>query len=158
MNSNITYGKLADLFPRAGTVVIADDFFRDNRLLASWGGPVLWVHAAEEEKTLATVERLTAQLLELQADRTTFLLGVGGGITTDLVGFTAAIFKRGLPFGFMPTTLLAQVDASIGGKNGVNFDRYKNMLGTFRQPEFVYIDTDFLQTLPLRQLFFGRTV
>ena len=152
MNSNITYGKIADLFPRKGTVVIADEFFRDHPVLASWGCPVLWVHATEEEKTLATVERLTAQLLDLQADRTTFLLGVGGGITTDLVGFTAAIFKRGLPFGLVPTTLLAQVDASIGGKNGVNFDRYKNMLGTFRQPEFVYIDTDFLQTLPLRQL------
>ncbi|MCR5745541.1 MAG: 3-dehydroquinate synthase [Bacteroidales bacterium] len=152
MNSNITYGKIADLFPRKGTVVIADEFFRDHPVLASWGCPVLWVHASEEEKTLATVERLTTQLFDLQADRTTFLLGVGGGITTDLVGFTAAIFKRGLPFGFVPTTLLAQVDASIGGKNGVNFDRYKNMLGTFRQPEFVYIDTDFLQTLPLRQL------
>ena len=152
MNSNITYGKIADLFPRKGTVVIADEFFRDHPVLASWGCPVLWVHASEEEKTLATVERLTTQLFDLQADRTTFLLGMGGGITTDLVGFTAAIFKRGLPFGFVPTTLLAQVDASIGGKNGVNFDRYKNMLGTFRQPEFVYIDTDFLQTLPLRQL------
>ncbi|MBQ2149772.1 MAG: hypothetical protein II435_07475, partial [Bacteroidales bacterium] len=85
MNSNVTYGKLADLFPRAGTVVIADDFFRDNRLLASWGGPVLWIHAAEEEKTLATVERLSAQLLELQADRSTFLLGVGGGILTGML-------------------------------------------------------------------------
>ena len=152
MNSNVTYGKIADLFPRKGTVVIADEFFRDHPVLASWSCPVLWVHATEEEKTLTTVERLTAQLLDLQADRTTFLLGVGGGITTDLVGFTAAVFKRGLPFGLVPTTLLAQVDASIGGKNGVNFDRYKNMLGTFRQPEFVYIDTDFLQTLPPRQL------
>jgi 3-dehydroquinate synthase len=152
LNSNITYGKIADLFPRKGTVVIADEFFRDHPVLASWGCPVLWVHASEEEKTLATVERLTTQLFDLQADRTTFLLGVGGGITTDLVGFTAAIFKRGLPFGFVPTTLLAQVDAAIGGKNGVNFDRYKNMLGTFRQPEFIYVDTDFLQTLPPRQL------
>ena len=152
MSSNVTYGRIADLFPRKGTVVIADEFFRDHPVLANWDCPVLWIHATEEEKTLTTVERLTTQLLDLQADRTTFLLGVGGGITTDLVGFTAAIFKRGLPFGFVPTTLLAQVDASIGGKNGVNFDRYKNMLGTFRQPEFIYVDTDFLQTLPLRQL------
>ena len=152
MNSNVTYGKIADLFPRKGTVVIADEFFRDHPVLTSWGCPVLWIHASEEEKTLSTVERLTVQLLDLQADRTSFLLGVGGGITTDLVGFTAAIFKRGLSFGLVPTTLLAQVDASIGGKNGVNFDRYKNILGTFRQPEFVYIDTDFLQTLPPRQL------
>ena len=152
MKQTLTYGHINDLFLRQGTIVIADDYFRKNPVLAGWGCPILWIHAAEEEKTLATVERLTAQMLDLQTDRDTFLLGVGGGIITDLTGFTAAIYKRGLRFGFVPTTLLAQVDAAIGGKNGVNFDRYKNMLGTFRQPEFVYIDTDFLQTLPLRQL------
>ena len=152
MKSKLAYGKIADLFPREGTVVIADEYFRSNAVLARWGCPVLWMHASEEDKTLATVERLTAQLLDLQADRDTLLLGIGGGITTDLTGFTAAIYKRGVSFGLIPTTLLAQVDAAIGGKNGVNFDRYKNMLGTFRQPEFVYVDTDFLQSLTLRQL------
>ena len=146
---------MADLFPRPGTVVIADEFFRESPVLAAWGCPVLWVHACEQEKTLATLERLTARLLELQADRDTMLIGVGGGIVTDLTGFLASIYKRGVKFGFVPTTLLAQVDAAIGGKNGVNFDRYKNMLGSFRQPEFVYIDTDFLQTLPRRELLCG---
>ena len=146
---------MADLFPRPGTVVIADEFFRESPVLAAWGCPVLWVHACEQEKTLETLERLTARLLELQADRDTMLIGVGGGIVTDLTGFLAAIYKRGVKFGFVPTTLLAQVDAAIGGKNGVNFDRYKNMLGSFRQPEFVYIDTDFLQTLPRRELLCG---
>ena len=152
MSGNLTYGKIDDLFPRAGTVVIADDYFRDSHFLEAWGCPVLWIHAGEEEKTLATVERLTARLLDLQADRDTLLVGVGGGITTDITGFVAAIYNRGLPFGLVPTTLLAQVDAALGGKNGVNFDRYKNMLGTFRQPEFIYVDTDLLKTLPLRQL------
>ena len=152
MKNNLTYGRVADLFPRPGTVLIADDWFRGRGILEAWECPILWVHSTEEEKTLATVERLVAELLELQADRATMLVGVGGGITTDITGFVAAIYKRGVPFGFVPTTLLAQVDAAIGGKNGVNFDRYKNMLGTFREPAFVYIDTDFLKTLPPRAL------
>ena len=155
MKNNLTYGKVADLFPRPGTIVIADEFFRDSPVPAAWGCPVLWVHASEQEKTLATIERLTARLLELQAGRDTMLIGLGGGIVTDLTGFLAGIYKRGVRFGLVPTTLLAQVDAAIGGKNGVNFDRYKNMLGTFRAAEFVYIDTDFLQTLPRRELLCG---
>lgn len=155
MKNNLTYGKVADLFPRPGTIVIADEFFRDSPVPAAWGCPVLWVHASEQEKTLATIERLTARLLELQAGRDTLLIGLGGGIVTDLTGFLAGIYKRGVRFGLVPTTLLAQVDAAIGGKNGVNFDRYKNMLGTFRAAEFVYIDTDFLQTLPRRELLCG---
>lgn len=148
----MTYGRVADLFPRPGTVLIADDWFRGRGFVEGWDCPVLWIHASEEEKTLATVERLVAQLLELRAGRGTMLVGVGGGITCDLTGFTAAIYKRGVPFGFVPTTLLAQVDAALGGKNGVNFDRFKNMVGTFRMPSFVYVDTDFLQTLSAREL------
>ena len=152
LRNNITYGRVADLFPRTGTLLLADSCFRGQGKLEAWGCPILWLTASESEKTLATVERLIAQLLERQADRDTLLIGVGGGITTDITGFVASIYKRGLRFGLVPTTLLAQVDAAIGGKNGVNFDRYKNMVGTFRQAEFVYVDTDFLQTLPSREL------
>ena len=155
MKNNLIYGKVSDLFPRPGAILIADDWFRGRGILEAWGCPICWLQASEQEKTLATAERLIAQLLELEADRDTQLIGVGGGITTDLTGFVAAIYKRGLPFGLVPTTLLAQVDAAIGGKNGVNFDRFKNMVGTFRQPAFVYIDTDFLQTLPRRELLCG---
>ena len=152
MKNNITYGRVSDLFPRTGTILIADEYFRTAGTLDAWGCPILWIRASEQEKTLATVERLVTELLALQADRDTMLIGVGGGIVTDITGFVAAIYKRGLKFGLVPTTLLAQVDAAIGGKNGVNFDRYKNMVGTFRQAEFVYIDTDFLRTLPVREL------
>lgn len=152
MNGKIIYEKIAALFLRPGTVVIADEWFRGRDVPEKWGCPVLWVQASETEKTMATVERLVTGLLALQAGRSTMLVGLGGGIVTDLTGFTASVYKRGLAFGLVPTTLLAQVDAALGGKNGVNFDRYKNMLGTFRQPEFIWIDTDFLQTLPLRQL------
>lgn len=152
MKNNLTYGRVADLFPRPGTILIADDWFRGRGIVEAWRCPTLWVHASEEEKTFATVERLVAELLALEADRSTMLVGVGGGIVTDITGFVAAIYKRGVPFGLVPTTLLAQVDAAIGGKNGVNFDRFKNMVGTFREPAFVYIDTDFLKTLPERAL------
>lgn len=95
------------------------------------------VVADERAKTMATVERITRRLMEMGAGRDTFLLGIGGGITTDICGFVASIYKRGISFGFVPTTLLAMVDAAIGGKNGVNVDGYKNMLGTINQPQFV---------------------
>ncbi len=106
----------------------------------------------EATKNLATVENIYRQLMELGADRSTFLLGVGGGIVTDIVGYVAATYMRGLDFGFISTTLLGQVDASIGGKNGVNIADYKNMVGTFRQPRFVISDVEMLRTLPVREL------
>lgn len=109
------------------------------------------IEATEERKTLATAEEIVHQLLHLHADRDTLLLGIGGGITTDLCGFVAAIYKRGVPFGFIPTTLLAMVDAAIGGKNGVNVLNFKNMIGTIRQPEFVLTCPNLLRTLPPKE-------
>ncbi len=106
----------------------------------------------EEAKTLATVERLYRGLLDSGADRETFVVAVGGGVVCDLAGFAASTFLRGLPFGFAPTTLLAQVDAAVGGKNGVNFGGYKNLIGVFEQPRFVLCDPDVLRTLPPREL------
>lgn len=105
----------------------------------------------EENKTLATLSDIYAQLLEMGADRKTYILGFGGGIVTDIAGFAASTYMRGLRFGFVATTLLAQVDASVGGKNGVNFEGYKNMVGTFNQPDFVLCDISLLKTLPKRE-------
>ena len=105
----------------------------------------------ESHKTLITVERLYRELIGMRVDRDCFILGFGGGIVTDLAGFVASTYMRGLRFGFVSSTLLGQVDASIGGKNGVNVDGYKNMVGTFNQPEFVLCDTDLLRTLPDRE-------
>ena len=82
----------------------------------------------ETIKTMTTVNKLYAELLERGADRTTFIVGIGGGIVTDITGFVASTYMRGLRFGFVATTLLAQVDASVGGKNGVNYEGYKNTL------------------------------
>ena len=107
--------------------------------------------ASEQGKTLETVQALCRRLLEAGASRQAFLLAVGGGITTDLAGFAAAIYKRGIRYANFPTTLLAQVDAAIGGKTGVNLDGYKNMLGAFRMPEFTILHPQVLETLPERE-------
>ena len=109
------------------------------------------LETSEEGKTLQTVQMLERWLLQADASRGALLLAVGGGITTDLVGFTAAIYKRGIRYANVPTTLLAQVDAAIGGKTGVNLDGYKNMLGAFRMPEFTVLEAAFLRTLPPRE-------
>ncbi len=109
------------------------------------------IDADEQRKTLLTVEHLHRWLLEQGADRSALLLGVGGGVTTDIVGYVAASYKRGIDVAFVPTTLLSQVDAALGGKNGVNLDHYKNIIGSIRQPRFVYIDTKTLSTLPQRE-------
>ena len=106
----------------------------------------------EEIKNLHTVSRIYDELMAMGADRKTFLLGIGGGIVTDITGFVAATYMRGVEFGFVSTTLLGQVDASIGGKNGVNVADYKNMVGTITQPSFVISDVEMLCTLPEREL------
>ena len=109
--------------------------------------PTVVLGRGEQVKTMKTVVSLVDRLLALGAGRRTFILAVGGGVVCDVAGFTASIYMRGVGFGFVPTTLLAQVDAAIGGKNGVNFEGYKNIVGTFRQPEFVLCDPVFLETL-----------
>ena len=113
------------------------------------------LHASEENKTMSAVMSIAEWLLVNGADRNALVMAVGGGITTDMAGFAASIYKRGVRFAFVPTTLLSQVDASIGGKTGVNFDSYKNMLGVIRQPEFTYVCSEVLKTLPVRDFLSG---
>jgi len=109
----------------------------------------------ETQKTLATIENVTTQLLEARAERRSTLIALGGGVVGDITGFTAAIYQRGMPFVQIPTTLLAQVDSSVGGKTGVNHALGKNMIGAFHQPLAVLADTDCLRTLPDRELAAG---
>lgn len=110
------------------------------------------IGTGEGIKTLETVRSIYGKLVELDADRSTFIIGIGGGIVCDIAGFVASTYLRGVTFGFVSTTLLAQVDASVGGKNGVNFEGYKNMVGVFSQPRFVLCDPYLLQTLPANEL------
>jgi 3-dehydroquinate synthase len=106
----------------------------------------------EQSKTLRTVESIYEAFLRQGVDRTWLVVGIGGGIVCDVAGFAASTYLRGLSFAFAPTTLLAQVDASVGGKNGVNLSGYKNQVGTFSQPDFVLCDFSVLKSLPPEEL------
>ncbi len=116
---------------------------------------VVTILDGEEYKTLATVESILNELFEYKLDRKSLLIALGGGVIGDITGFTASLYQRGIDFVQVPTTLLAQVDASVGGKTGVNNAYGKNLIGAFYQPEAVYIDTDFLKTLPKREFSAG---
>ena len=120
-----------------------------SQMLNRRGVPGMLLEVSEEAKSMETVMDICGWLLDNGADRDALVLAVGGGITTDMVGFAASLYKRGVRFAYVPTTLLAQVDAAIGGKTGVNFGGYKNMLGTIRQPEFTYICPQVLESLPM---------
>ncbi|MGM0454306.1 MAG: 3-dehydroquinate synthase [Thermodesulfobacteriota bacterium] len=113
------------------------------------------IGTGEAVKSMETVADIYDRLVALEADRSTFLLGIGGGIVCDITGFVASTYLRGVRFGYVATTLLAQVDASVGGKTGVNFRGYKNMVGTFNQPEFVICDPSVLSSLAAADLACG---
>ncbi len=106
----------------------------------------------ESHKTLATMQKVLDALVETGANRDTTVIALGGGVVGDITGFAAACYLRGVAFIQVPTTLLAQVDSSVGGKTGVNHPGGKNFIGAFHQPQVVMIDTDSLQTLPKREL------
>jgi 3-dehydroquinate synthase len=116
---------------------------------------VVTVADGEEYKTLATVEHILDELFTHKLDRKSVLIALGGGVIGDMTGFTASLYQRGIGFIQVPTTLLSQVDASVGGKTGVNNKYGKNLIGAFYQPEAVYIDTNFLKTLPPREFSAG---
>lgn len=119
--------------------------------------PGMLLEASEKNKVMDTVLRVCAWLMEQEADRDALVLAVGGGIILDIVGFAASIYKRGVRYASVPTTLLAQVDACVGGKNGVNMSGFKNMLGTITQPDFAFICPQFLTSLPKRDFLSGAT-
>lgn len=115
------------------------------------GAIVIEVPSGESHKNIATCEMIWKVLIEQHADRNAVLINLGGGVIGDMGGFAAATYKRGIAFIQVPTTVLAQVDSSIGGKLGVDFKYGKNLIGVFRNPELVFIHPPFLQTLPDRQ-------
>jgi 3-dehydroquinate synthase len=132
-------------------IIITDEnvFAAHTKRFKGWNTIVL--KPGEQYKIQATVDSVIEQLIAFGADRTTTLVGVGGGVVTDLTGYIASVFMRGIAFGFVPTTLLSLVDASIGGKNGIDVGIYKNMVGTFRQPTFILHDLIFLNSLPQKE-------
>ena len=142
---------LQALAARPESIVLAD-----QRILELWpdllpSARLISLSAGEGLKTLSRVEEIYSHFHDLEADRSSLVIALGGGTLCDTCAFAAATWHRGLRFGLVPTTLLAQVDAAIGGKNGVNFRGSKNLIGTIRQPEFVWCDPEFLRTLPERE-------
>ena len=115
----------------------------------------VFIDATEENKNLATVQSVIDQFMKMGADRDCIILGIGGGIVTDITSFVAAIYKRGVKYALIPTTLLAQVDAAIGGKTGINNAGYRNVVGLFNKPQFVYVCSLFLKTLDEKNMLSG---
>jgi len=143
---------VSNYLPPGKTVIICDENIYKLYGQYFQQFPVIIIGLGEKNKSIDTLSLIFRKLLEYEADRSTFILGIGGGIVCDVAGFAASVYMRGLKFGFVSTTLLSQVDASVGGKNGVNFMGYKNMLGVFNQPEFVICDSKMLETLDKREL------
>jgi 3-dehydroquinate synthase len=142
------FSYLGKLTGQEQTVLITDEhvFARHQQKFGGWNTIV--ISAGEQYKVQATVDSIIEKLIEFGADRKTRLVGIGGGVVTDLTGYVAAIYMRGLSFGFVPSTILAMVDAAIGGKNGIDIGVYKNLAGTIRQPEFLLYDYSLLKSLP----------
>lgn len=140
--------KLTD--PKA-TVLITDENVYNAHAKRFKGWNTIVLKPGEEYKIQVTVDALVDTLIEMEADRKTTLVGVGGGVITDITGYVASVYMRGLRFGFIPTSILGLVDASIGGKNGIDVGEYKNMVGTIRQPSFILHDMVFLNSLPQQE-------
>ncbi|MDQ6757205.1 MAG: 3-dehydroquinate synthase [Bacteroidota bacterium] len=139
---------LEQLVSKEKTVIITDKNIVENYQDRFIGWQTIVIKPGEENKQQSTVDHIIAELIKLQADRETFIIGIGGGVVTDIAGYAASVYMRGVKFGFVPTTILAMVDASIGGKNGVDVGKYKNLVGVIKHPEFLLYDYSFLKTLP----------
>ena len=142
---------IGKLVKDASIVIITDDMVFDHQAEKMVGYPVIKFAAGEESKNQATVDHIIRELINLGAHKNTFLIGIGGGVVTDITGYVASVYMRGIKFGLVPTSILAMVDAAIGGKNGIDVGVYKNMVGTICQPEFIFYDYSFLQTLPVKE-------
>jgi 3-dehydroquinate synthase len=141
--------------PDDRTIVITDTNVRNHFQKDFPEGEIVSIGTGEVIKNLDTVKDLYVKLVDLRADRSTFIIGIGGGVVCDICGFVASTYMRGVRFAYIPTTLLAQVDASVGGKTGVNLGGYKNLVGVFNQPEFVLCDFNLLTTLPKVEMLSG---
>jgi 3-dehydroquinate synthase len=143
--------KLSTIVDKKKTVLVTDEnvFKAHTSKFRNWN--VITLKPGEEYKIQPTADSIIEQLIALEADRQSVLVGIGGGVITDITGYVASIFMRGIAFGFVPTSLLAMVDASIGGKNGIDVGEYKNMVGVIRQPSFLFYDYSLLKTLPQQE-------
>lgn len=142
------FSYLAKLIDKEHTVLVTDENIFRTHAKKFKGWQTIVLKPGEEHKVQATANYVIEKLIAYGADRKTVLIGIGGGVITDLTGYVASVYMRGLRTGFVPTTILAMVDASIGGKNGIDVGIYKNLVGTIRQPDFLLYDYSFLKSLP----------
>ena len=169
--SSIHFGKLNECglndilekkYAKSKKIIITDEnvhgIWIENLITANselFKAEVIQIPAGEENKTLDVCQQIWEALSDYEISRNDLIINFGGGVITDLGGFVASLFKRGLSFINIPTTLLSQVDASIGGKTGVDLGPFKNQIGVFADAEHVFIDDSFLSTLPKEELFSG---
>lgn len=142
---------LKKIVDQKNAVIITDENIWGIHAKRFVGWNTIVLRAGEEHKIQSTIDDVIQMLIGMEADRSTTLVGVGGGVITDITGYVASVYMRGISFGFVPTTLLGLVDASIGGKNGIDVGVYKNMVGTIRQPAFLLHDHSFLKSLPEKE-------
>ena len=143
--------QLKNIVDKKAAIIITDEnvFKAHETKLKSYNCIVL--KPGEQYKVQSTVDSVVDMLIKFKADRKSVLVGLGGGVITDLAGYTASVYMRGIRFGFVPTSILGLVDASIGGKNGIDVDAYKNLVGIIRQPAFILHDISLLKSLPKKE-------
>ncbi len=146
-----SFAQIGDLVEKDRSIFITDQNIYDSHRKHFKGARFIQIPAGETFKVQSTIDQIIDQLISFGADRKTTLIGVGGGVVTDITGYVASVFMRGVPFGFVPTSILGMVDASIGGKNGIDVGNYKNMVGVIRQPGFLFYDVTLLNSLPAEE-------
>ena len=146
-----SFDHILSICSKENAIIITDEEVSRLHQPKLEGFKVITIPGGEKTKNQQTVDMIISRLLEMEVDKQTFIIGVGGGVVTDIAGYVASIYKRGVRLGLVPTTILAMVDAAIGGKNGVDAGVYKNMIGTIYQPEFILYDYSFLDTLPVKE-------
>ncbi len=142
------FSYLEKLVERTKVIIITDENLALHYANKFMDYKTIVVNAGEEYKQQSTVDHVINELIKRNADRESILIGVGGGVITDITGYAASVYMRGIKFAFVPTSILAMVDAAVGGKNGVDVGLYKNLVGVINHPEFLLYDYSFLKTLP----------
>jgi len=148
---NSSFNQLKNITDKRSAIIVTDENVFNAHKNKFKGYNCIVLKPGEEFKIQSTVDSVIETLIKMQADRKSVLIGVGGGVITDLTGYVASVYMRGISFGFIPTSILALVDASIGGKNGIDVGLYKNLVGIIRQPSFILHDVSLLHSLPQGQ-------
>ena len=146
-----SFAQIGNVVEKDRSIFITDQHVYDLHKKLFKGTKFIQIPAGESFKVQYIVDTIIDQLISFGADRQTTLIGVGGGVVTDITGYVASVYMRGIPFGFVPTSILGMVDASIGGKNGIDVGNFKNMVGVIRQPGFLFYDVSLLQSLPVEE-------